>query len=183
MDGGFGGWDWSWGEEDSDYWSGGSALEVKSAEIEGDLGSITTFGGHATDSNIQTSHWDGYDQVTVTVVDDEGAAMNIVEIQGGLNHPDLEPGSRLHFDNNVFPDADDLQISVIGCAGPSPGNWDYDRPAEEVDVEVEQDPNDEDVLMLKYTAYFPRDNYGWNGSGAEYHTVSGVIAVVRPNAN
>ena len=106
--------------------------------------------------------------------------MTIVEIQGGLNHPDLQPGSTLSFDQSTYPSADDLQINVIGCAGPAPGQWDYDRPAEDVEVEVEQDPNDEDVLMLKYTARFPRDTWNWDGVGEEFHIVDGIIAVTRP---
>ncbi len=65
-------------------------------------------------------------------------------------------------------------FSVLGCSGPSDGNWDYDRTSDEVTVQVEEGP-EVGTITLRYTAEMPSSD--WDST--ESTTVAGSIVVAR----
>ncbi len=67
--------------------------------------------------------------------------------------------------------ADD--VFVIGCSGPTDDEWNFDEPAEEVTMEVEEGPEPE-TLKLTFTSRFP------SYFGGEGEIVRGSV-VVRMN--
>ncbi len=78
--------------------------------------------------------------------------MNGLNIYGGIDHAQMEPGARLTFDM-ASPDysGDDVYIDGIACSGAgAPYDWSYDEQLEQVTVEV-QDGHDEGSRRLFFT--------------------------------
>lgn len=172
------GGDWGFGEPtDGSMGSSAAGLEVLSSELAGDVFDIVDIASAAL---IEESHWDGYSSISSTVETAAGAAMTILEVQGGLNHPDLVPGAHFRFDRDSWTtDTNGLDISVIGCAGPEPGYWQHDAPADEVEVDVDEDPQDPRALALTYRATFPAEE-GWDINESVPPTVvTGTVRVLR----
>jgi len=117
-----------------------SNIDVKGATLVGEMGSVRDIAGPAT----YTEAWgDGYwASINVHSEGSRGFAMGIVNFEGGLDHADLVPGAILRFSNTDYgPDAYDpsmLRISVTGCSGPSDGDWQFDAPADEIEVKVSE---------------------------------------------
>jgi len=115
-----------------------SNIDVKGASLVGDMGSVREIAGPAT----YTESWgDGYwASINVHSEGTRGFAMGIVNFEGGLDHADLVPGATLHFSNIDYYDGtydpSALNVSVTGCSGPSDGDWQFDEPADAVDVKV-----------------------------------------------
>lgn len=95
-----------------------------------------------------------YTSLEVVVTNDRGSAMALLDFQGGINHPALQPGERLTFANTgETSSADGLNVTALACSGEGEyGEWDYDTPASQVDVEVEATDNP-DVRRLNFTTY------------------------------
>lgn len=177
---GLGGGEWGWGEPTDGTSTGTSAagLEILSSVLRGDVFDVVGIDEAAL---VEEMHYDGYSSINSTVENLTGAAMTILEIQGGLNHPDLVPGAHFVFDNDTWAtSADDLNISVIGCSGPEPGYWQHDQPADEVEVDVEEDPQDPRALALTYRAVFPGQE-AWSSDTVSVPptVVTGVVRVLR----
>jgi len=115
-----------------------SNIDVKDAVLVGDMGRVSNIGGPASYTEAYgDSYWAN---VNVHSEGDRGFAMGIVDFQGGLGHADLVPGATLRYSSRSYGtgryDAAALRVSVTGCAGPSDGDWQFDEPADEVEVKV-----------------------------------------------
>lgn len=134
-----------------DYgYSDPSYLDIQDGYIAGSLGDVT----FANDA------WrtDGTDFGTYTQVEVEAgsstdgwAAMNIVNIEGGVHNALFVPGAALSFDSSSYSGA--VGVTVVGCSGPSSGTWSYDSPSQQVDVwiDVGSAPN---MRRFTYVATF-----------------------------
>ncbi len=96
----------------------------------------------------------GYTNLEVVVSNDRGSAMALLDFMGGIDHPSLEPGASFTFTNDDNRgEASDLNVSALACSGDQGyGQWDYDMPAERVDLDVEATDNPE-VKRLSFTTY------------------------------
>ncbi len=90
--------------------------------------------------------------------------MIIFNVSGGLNHRALVPGAAFTFNNGISDDVQALSIDAIGCAGPEDGMWEFDVPADEVDVTIEEG-EEPGTQVLNYFATFY--DYEGNKSSAE----------------
>ena len=125
-------------------------LEATDATMNGEVGGVELSG----ESRIQSAYgWSDYVYIDLRANGRRGAAMNAITIEGGLEA--LEVGEELHFDGDDRYGSASTYVSVLGCAGPSDGNWDFDRSADQVTVQVEPGPT-EDTVQLQYTAYWGR---------------------------
>jgi hypothetical protein len=127
-------------------------------------GAMGDYSGFEAVAYEQTAYDYGY-SANVRLDAGEGYwVMTSFNIEGGLNHPDLAPGAHLVFDNAARydtyyePSAEpELFVSVVGCSGPSQGDYTYDDTATEVVVDVEQGLTENDRVIL-FTATY--DHYG-----------------------
>ncbi len=124
----------SYGSYDG-YYSTPSNLEIRSGYLSGTMGDVT----FANDAwRIEGSNFGGYTQIELEASAATGAAMTILNIQGGLDNPVFVPGAALSFDSSSYSST--VEVTVVGCSGPSSGSWVYDHSSEQVDVRVDVGP-------------------------------------------
>ena len=91
-------------------------------------------------------YWESETNITLIADTGNGAAMTIVDFYSGTDELEqVADGER---------DPGTLQIEVIGCSGPVVNQWDYDEPAEAVDVECERDEVDPSKLHVTVYGHF-----------------------------
>jgi len=149
-------WEDEWDEEWDDPYMGDN-LNLTDVAFEGVLGPVNVIEGDTLRvDSYHEAYGDGFSftqvQTTAPQVAD-GAAMVLLFIDGGLDHPALVPGARYSFSQGES-DVGGLNIDGIGCSGPDDGNWsDYDQPADEIDVEIEEG-EEPGTQVLSYRATF-----------------------------
>lgn len=148
-------------------------LPVQNGELDGSVGTVS---GLVADSDYDTSGWGEPTYASIYTVGwgQDGAAMTIVELEGGLNHPDLQPGAHLEY--NIYDTSganDSLFAYVVGCAGEEQNEWTFDQVADETIVDVSAHPSDANVLIIDYEASFT----DWQSG--ETSSVVGTFEVVR----
>lgn len=148
-------------------------LPVENGSLDGAIGDVR---GLSPDAAYDTSGWGELDFASIYTVGFgvNGAAMTVLELDGGLDHPDLTPGARLEhdlYDTSVEPNA--LLAFVIGCAGEERDLWEFDQVADRTTIDVSVHPDDDDVLVLAYEASFSDWDTG------ERSSVKGRVDVVR----
>jgi hypothetical protein len=137
-----------------DYTS--QSVQVTNSTLSGDMGEVQ---GFSDESPMNSGYsYDGYASVEIHATGTNGtdAAMAIVEISGGLDHPNLQPGAHFHFDagDYAYGSYDQpLSMDVVGCSGPAEGNWVFDTLADGVDVDVSQG-NQTGNIAIDFTATF-----------------------------
>jgi hypothetical protein len=119
---------------------GGGTVDVRAHALRGSLGPVEGFeGGIWLSSGVQYG-----DVATLEVQSrdrDAGwAVMTALDVEGGLDHPDLVPGAELTFraEDGWASDRGTLFVSLLGCSGPQSGVWDWDVRADEVTVVVSE---------------------------------------------
>jgi hypothetical protein len=157
---------WSRGYEpepyDPGYYYGDDYRDVVVSDgvVEGAMGD---YDGFVAPAYEQTGYTTGTD-ANVTLHAGTGYwVMTGVTVTGGLDHPDLVPGTIHTFNDETRAAAysstygETLSVDVLGCSGPTQGNYTYDSHANEVVVQVE-DGLYENERVFYFTARF--DNYG-----------------------
>ncbi len=129
-------------------------FNIQQAHMRGELGEVTNI-DDPIDSVRGTSR-DGYTSLRLTSEPGSDAAMMIVNFNEGIYA--LQEGT-----SERFGDWESGGVTVVGCSGPDVGTWDYDKPAEEVVVTVEADPENPDLLMYAVSAVFPGETGFWDG--------------------
>lgn len=126
-----------------DYFAGN--LEVTDGALHGDIGPVRNIDTPASRLSGYQDEW--YASVEVRGRSSGAAAMNIVNIHGGLDA--LEPGMRRTFRASDYT-TDGLFVDVMNCSGEVEDAWDYDVAADEVTVEVSEGSTP-DTLRVDYT--------------------------------
>lgn len=122
-------------------------LALTEGHMRGDVGTVRGIDGP---SSLLTGYGDGeYASIEVHAEGREGAAMNLLEIYGGLDA--LEPGFSRTFAASDEMRYDTLGVQLLNCSGESRYAWDYDEPADEVHLEVSETDIPE-TLRVDYTA-------------------------------
>lgn len=117
--------------------------------LTGDIGPMRNMDNAA---QLNGYHDDGFTAVEVITTSPQGAAMALLDIHGGINHPSLVPGTQWVFRRNEVPNEEGaLFVTGLGCAGDGAvGDWDFDRPLDEVRIVVEHTENP-NVKRLSFT--------------------------------
>ena len=133
---------------ETDEWVDYGNLDLVQGYVQGDIGDVR---GLDQEARLRNGYGeDTYASMEVHAENTDGAAMHLLEIWGGLDR--LEPGTRTTFrPEDTDYEGDELGVQVIGCAGPSPYDWRYDQPADEVEVVVSEG-DEPGVMRLDYTS-------------------------------
>ena len=148
---GGGGDDWTAPEP----YYGGSWSELRASDgiLDGELGNVELT-GEARVAEAYT--WGTGATIDLRQSGRGGAAMNALTVDG-ISLENLAAGTYVT-DGGAWgrsSSESDIYFSVIGCAGPSEGNWELDLPAERVEVQVaELEPG---VQQITWVATFDVD--------------------------
>lgn len=158
-------------EEPTDDWGWeyGGGLDVSGGVLNGNVGSVSVSSQGYTDGYQDAEYASVYTNVDEA---QNGAVMTIVDFVGGMDHSDFDVGSRRVYSIDDYYSLDEgaSQVTVVGCSGPTAGEWAFDQMAETVVVEVIDGPSP-DTVTFEYTARFV-DSF-------ETSVVSGSFDVAR----
>ena len=142
-------WDDSYADDTStDPYVNPNALDIRSASLAGDMGEIR---GFADDDALHNGYdYGSYASVDIHAEAPNGAAMAILEIEGGLDNPELVAGAHFEFQSYEYT-ASGLYMYVIGCSGPAEGSWYFDEQGQDLVVDVSQTPEGTTVLDFGVT--------------------------------
>ena len=131
-------------------------LDLSGAELRGRLGDVGVDDDAWVDGYADGNYASVYSNVDEAR---NGAVMTIFDIEGGLFHDELAPGTEQTFQPEAIYDAPAgaAFVTVVGCSGPTAGAWEFDQTAESVSVRVDQ--GDNGARVFNYTARFD-DGYG-----------------------
>ncbi len=125
---------------DDDYSGYGNELETSNPSLQGELGEREFVGERArvTESYSFTNQT----SIEIHVSNRRGAAMNVLNLNVSVE--DIEVGDI--YENNV--DDYDTDVDILGCAGPSEGNWDFDSYADQATVTVHEGSTPDSVVLV-----------------------------------
>lgn len=127
---------------------GSTVTEQGEAEVfRGDLGETAGFVENGSALTIRRSSTSANVRVDAVNTGRRYWVMNALTIQGGLQHPSLQPGSTFRFTRSAPRTPSGLAVTVLGCQGPSRDNFTYDRSAETVEVSVSEGPTPDSRRM------------------------------------
>ena len=132
---------------DFDEWSSSSeALAVDDAYVEGDLGWFT---GVSADARVVSAYQSfGHIDVELRASGRGWAVMHAIDLQTDQ----LRAG-------DVYDSAETTsRVSVLGCSGPTDGDWTFDDFANRVIIEVEQGEASNQLLVHYYAEYESYDH-------------------------
>lgn len=122
-------------------------LDLLAGHMRGDVGNVRDIDSNAS---LLTGYGDTeYASVELHADTRSGVAMNLLDIYGGLDA--LEPGLVQTFRSSDDIDYGALNVQVLNCAGQARYSWDYDQPADEVQVRVSE-ADEPGALRVNYTA-------------------------------
>lgn len=125
-------------------------LNVTQPMIEGRLGSFSANGEGYVANAYGDSTWANID---IRVRGERGVLMNALNIEGGIDALEVGQTYRSNSRDYDYNAPEGLYFSMVGCAGPSDNAWDFDITADDVEVTVEEGP-EEGTIELFYTASF-----------------------------
>lgn len=127
-----------------------NGIRPLNGRLAGDMGPMRSMDDIA---QLNGFHDTGYTNLEVVVTNDRGSAMALLDFEGGVDHPALQPGADLTFVDGRASDNSGLVVTALACSGQGAyGEWDYDTPANQVDVQVEATDNP-DVRRMNFTTY------------------------------
>lgn len=119
--------------------------------------------GDATD--ITSFNEPGWLDLQIMRAENSNAAMALMYLDADLDSPTFSRvGSLTRFENGNMVEGpegadDNMFFSYQGCAGEQAYNWDFDEPAEEIVIGVEEGPNEGDrVVNVEATIGFTGDS-------------------------
>lgn len=125
-------------------------LNVTQPQLEGRLGSFSANGEGYVANAYGSGDWVNID---IRVRSEDGVLMNALNIEGGIDALEVGQTYRSNARDYNYDAPQGLYFSMVGCAGPSDNVWEYDRGADEVEITVEEGP-EEGTVELFYTASF-----------------------------
>lgn len=134
-------------------------LVMREGSLRGSVGPVLDIASDATE--LHGSSMDGWLNVQTTVRQDPRIAMTIVDFAGDLSALEVGRTYRYAADGMAEGAPSAPWLMVVGCASadnPDEG-FDFDQPADEVDVTIEEP--EADVVEVSYEARFTQyDDYG-----------------------
>jgi hypothetical protein len=162
-------------QQNNDFRSLVGQLPVRQGSLDGTIGEIDGLRG---DDPTNVSGWGEPNYASIYTVGEgrNGAAMTILELDGGLNSSELVPGAHFEFDVYSSEPGSQLHAYVVGCSGPEENEWDFDQVADNTTIDVSENPEDPSVLVLDYTGDFTDWETG------DRSQITGQVEIVRqPN--
>ena len=139
-------WGFEPGPAPDPYYGGTDEIGVSNAALSGELS-----GYSAGETTWVENAYGGANFASVELRSaGEGVLMNMLSIEGNI-----EAGNTYR-SNGEWDSGSDIYLSMIGCAGSTNGVWDVDVPADEVEIQVEEGP-EEGTVSVAYRARFGRD--------------------------
>lgn len=173
---------WDLAEPAVDRWfdTNESALQVSNGYLDGDMGNVTDFSAAAFTHNGYL--YGDFANIDFTARAENGrrAMMAIVGIEGDLTSPDLPLDTPIRTSGWATRDSNSAQlaVTVTGCSGPRADNWEYDQPADEVEVVFVQSELDPELLHVTFVAEFDgRGTFDGRGGTQE---VAGSFDMIVP---
>lgn len=117
------------------------SIPLMGARLAGDLGRVQ---GLVSDDPAYSGYtedgWRSVVRVETSSAAGGWAVAAIVELDGGIGHPSLRPGAHLVV-RAAGPGEDGLTVRVVGCSGESLADFEIEKDADEIDLEVlEEEP-------------------------------------------
>lgn len=111
-------------------------LEVTNADMSGTMGNVSNFSNGTTQVEAQyldaNSSW--------VRIDTDGSgwwAMAALQLNGDIMGPDYAPGTHRQYISGVVEgDPSAPSTDVMGCSGPSHGDWTFDQHTQNVEIWV-----------------------------------------------
>ena len=125
-------------------------LDITQPQLEGRLGSFSANGEGYVANAYGSGDWVNID---LRVRSRDGVIMNALNIEGGIASLEVGQTYRSSSRDYNYDAPAGLYFSMVGCAGPSDNVWEYDRGADEVEVSVQEGP-EEGTIELFYSASF-----------------------------
>jgi hypothetical protein len=140
---------WEW---ENNWEANEGELSVTSVAFSGEIGSYLFNDGQARTSGYfydEGSDWQMTSIDTRSTIVGNEAVMVLINIEGDLLSDELKNGAVFSWDDwgnsGTYVDA-------IGCSGDE-GAWqDFDAPADEVEIQVSEDPEEPGVVTIQYVA-------------------------------
>jgi len=150
-------------------WNTSNGLPVTGGRLTGSVGDVSVSSQGYTDGYADSEYASVYTHVDEA---ENGAVMTIVDLVGGIDHADFAVGTRhvYNIDDYYYLEEGASQVSVVGCSGPTAGEWAFDQMADTVVVEVSDGPTP-DTVTFEYSARFV--DYG------ETSVITGSFDVAR----
>jgi hypothetical protein len=112
----------------------GGNLVVENGFQNGAMGNVSSYSGEAFRQEGES--WTGGTHVRLDSAGSGWWVMSSLTVTGATLD-DLVPGVTYRSATSGVADDNGVQIDVVGCSGPTVGNWDYDSLAERAEIEVE----------------------------------------------
>ncbi len=136
--------------EYDDTYTDPNELELRNASLAGDMGQVRGFADETP--TLLGYDYGNYAMIEVTAHGSDGAAMAILQVQGGgLDSPEFTDGAHLQYHGYEYAETG-VYMYLVGCSGPSDGNWLFDEGAEDLVVDVSVTP--EGTTVLDFGATF-----------------------------
>lgn len=148
-------------------------IDLRDGALEGDIGAVSVDNSGALLNGYDDQ---GFAYVEVLATGDNGVAMNIVELNGGLNHPDLQDGFTRTFSYEDAFNEDGLTATSLGCSGDEAYDWAYDAPADETEIAVTETDEGMRIDYTSRTEVF--DAFTGNPTG-DMQSASGSFVIVN----
>lgn len=136
-----------------------TALALRDGYLRGELGPVVDLNAPAGD--LYGTQMEGWLNVTTTVEVEPRLAMTILDVAGDLDQLERGRTYRYGYDGLAEGAPDAPWLMMVGCTtAPNPDDgFDYDQPADEVEVTVEEPSPD--TVLVDYEARFAQyDDYG-----------------------
>lgn len=161
---------------------GAAQLEIGEAWMSGDLGDARGFA--TAPFQVAAHRYGETDTLRFDGIDESSGmwVMAQVEVVGGLDHAMLEPGASLTLTPS-YGGGSGVQVSGLGCSGPSVGNYTFDMTPTQVQVQVQSGsrPNSRSfVFELDFgTGHATEVGFEWTPSVEVPAGVQAVSATLR----
>jgi hypothetical protein len=103
--------------------------------LQGAMGNVPSFTHASPELRITGSTTNATVRLDAVNTSARWWVMTNLTVTGGLGHAALQPGAHLVF-TRTSPTVGGLRVRVLGCSGPSRGNFTYDRNADTVTIDV-----------------------------------------------
>ena len=174
---------WSFGMT---YQSENALPEFKSVQLSGNLG--TLYASHTEVKQTSIYREQDYSNIEVIVSHPSGSGKVMLSLHGDVLSPTfLRVGHSQTFKESDWRQQDFFEktsptfISATGSSGPEMERWEWDVPAREVTVEVEEADHPDAMLLNVYMTFPQSDSYnlldGKKSGWVDENTVHATIEV------
>jgi len=112
-------------------------VDIFNTSLTGHIGDVTFLG--TTPSYVRGFNDEEYAEVEINVTTASGAAMALLQVNGGLGSDQLAPGAVHQFLGSSMSAAHangEFHVGAIVCSGMLPGEWEYDDIGSRTEIRI-----------------------------------------------